>query len=95
VVITLILLASLRLLYSMARKKAQRKQETTLVPHRTPNLSTLLERAKSGDSKQAVKAYLDAGGSAASLTQLKAGPHLVHLALLHHMAFTNASWLRV
>jgi hypothetical protein len=48
----------------MARKKAQKKKpDTTLVPHRTPNLSALLERAKSGDSALAVKAYLDAGGS--------------------------------
>eukprot|EP00953_Heterococcus_sp_UTEX-ZZ885_P039710 20347-Heterococcus_DN1.PRE.2 len=47
----------------MARKKAQRKQEATLVPHRTPNLSALLENAKTGNSADAVKGYLDAGGS--------------------------------
>jgi ankyrin repeat protein len=74
----------------MARKKAQRKQETTLVPHRTPNLSALLERAKSGKSADAVRAFLDAGGSAVSLTQLKEGRHLVQLPLLHSMAVTNA-----
>eukprot|EP00953_Heterococcus_sp_UTEX-ZZ885_P011360 6577-Heterococcus_DN1.PRE.2 len=50
----------------MARKKAQKKQkqETTLVLHRAPNLNALLDGAKSGDSALAVKAYLDAGGSA-------------------------------
>jgi ankyrin repeat protein len=59
----------------MARKKAQRKQETTLVPHKTPNLSALLERAKSG-SAQAVKAYLDAGGSPMALVQWQERHHL-------------------
>jgi ankyrin repeat protein len=49
----------------MARKKAQRKQEATLVPHRTPDLSALLENAKTGNSADAVKGYLDAGGSPA------------------------------
>jgi ankyrin repeat protein len=55
----------------MARKTTQRKQETTLVPHRTPNLSALLERARTGDSAQAVKAYLDAGGAPATLVRDK------------------------
>jgi hypothetical protein len=53
----------------MALKKSQRKQETTLVPHRTPNLSVLLESAETGESAQAVRAYLDAGGSSMSLAQ--------------------------
>jgi hypothetical protein len=71
----------------MAHKKAQRqKQETTLVPHRTPTLSALLERAKSGDAAQAVKAYLDAGGSATALTQGRG----VQIPLLHIMVVTNA-----
>jgi ankyrin repeat protein len=74
----------------ITRKKAQRKQETTLVPHRTPNLSVLLGQAETGDSADAVKAYLDAGGSAVSLIQLKEGRHLVQLPLLHNMAVTNA-----
>jgi Ankyrin repeats (3 copies)/Ankyrin repeat len=74
----------------MARKKAQRKQETTLVPHRTPNLSALLERAKSGNSRQAVKAYLDAGGSPVALVHAQAAEHMLQLPLLHCMAFTNA-----
>jgi hypothetical protein len=30
----------------MARKKAQRKPQKTLVPYRTPNLSVLLARAE-------------------------------------------------
>jgi ankyrin repeat protein len=75
---------------SMGRKKAQRKQETTLVPHRTPNLSVLLETAKTGDAAQAVKAYLDAGGSPVALTQWQAGQRLLQLPLLHRIAFRNA-----
>eukprot|EP00953_Heterococcus_sp_UTEX-ZZ885_P007554 4572-Heterococcus_DN1.PRE.4 len=47
----------------MARKKTKQKQETTLVLHRTPSLQVLLDRAKFGDSAQAVRAYLGAGGS--------------------------------
>jgi hypothetical protein len=47
----------------MARKKAQRKQETALVPYRPPDMSVLLERAQTCDSASAVKTYLDAGGS--------------------------------
>jgi hypothetical protein len=71
----------------MARKKAQRKRETTLVPHRTPNLSALLERAKTGDSLQAVKAYLDAGGSAVAVVRGADGTQ--QLPLLHSMAVFN------
>jgi ankyrin repeat protein len=71
----------------MARKKAQKKkQETTLVPHRTPNLSALLERAKSGDAAQAVKAYLDAGGSADVLVQVNGQ----QMSLLLFMALHNS-----
>jgi hypothetical protein len=47
----------------MGRKKSGKKQEMRLVPHRTPHLSILLERAQRGDSVQALKDYLDAGGS--------------------------------
>jgi hypothetical protein len=68
----------------MARKKAQKKdvkQETTLVPHRIRNLSDLLERAKSGASAQAVKAYLDAGGSSRALVH---GQKLLHYMALHN-----------
>jgi Ankyrin repeats (3 copies) len=71
----------------MARKKAQRKQETTPVPHRTPNLSALLERAKSG-SAQAIKAYLDAGGAPMALVEEQRG-RLVQLPLLLHVASTS------
>jgi hypothetical protein len=49
----------------MARKKkAQKKEETTIVPHRTPNLNVLLDAAKFGHSAAAVRAFIDAGGSA-------------------------------
>jgi uncharacterized protein len=75
---------------TMARKKAQKKQETNLVPHRTPNLSALLERAKSGESADAVRAYLDAGGSPAALGEWRRGQHALQLPLLHCMAFLNA-----
>jgi ankyrin repeat protein len=55
----------------MARKKAAKQQQSSvLVPHRTPDLSSLLERAKQG-REQDVKAYLDAGGSATALVQLR------------------------
>jgi ankyrin repeat protein len=74
----------------MARKKAQRKQEATLMPHRTPNLNALLERAKTGDSAQAVKTYLEAGGSAAITDTLQGKRCQLQLPLLHSMASTNA-----
>jgi ankyrin len=75
----------------MARKMAQaQKRETTLVPHRTSNLSALLERAKSGDAAQAVEAYLDAGGAADALVRHQHGQNTLQLPLLHIMAFTSA-----
>jgi uncharacterized protein len=78
----------------MARKKAQRKQETTLVPHRTPNLSALLERAKTGDSTQALKAYFDAGGTLKAHVEAQAprgqGAATLLLPLLHHVILKNA-----
>jgi hypothetical protein len=71
---------------AMARKKAQRKQqETTLVPHRTPNLSVLLERAKAGESAADVAAFLRAGGSAQTLVETAELP----MPLLHYMALYN------
>ena len=76
----------------MARKKAQKKKpDTTLVPHRTPNLSALLERAKSGDSARAVKSYLDAGGSAgAHVLTFEASSVEQQMPLLHHMALHHS-----
>jgi ankyrin repeat protein len=74
----------------MAHKKALRKQETTLVPHKSPNLSVLLERAKSGSSPDAVTAYLDAGGSPVALSVLQGSRPPLQLPLLHYMAFRNA-----
>jgi hypothetical protein len=73
----------------MARKKAQRKQERTLVPHRTPNLSVLLERAKAGDSVKDLRAYLDAGGSPVAVVQVR-GLVMLQVPLLHSMAYTSA-----
>eukprot|EP00953_Heterococcus_sp_UTEX-ZZ885_P007548 4570-Heterococcus_DN1.PRE.1 len=75
----------------MARDKAQKKkQETTLLPHRTPNLSALLEHAKTGDSALAVEAYLDAGGSANVLVpcRILTGVHQIPL-LLYMALFSN------
>jgi formyltetrahydrofolate hydrolase len=71
---------------AMAGKKAQRKkQETTLVPHRTPNLSVLLEKAKTGESATDVAALLSAGGSAQALVETADLP----MPLLHYMALYN------
>eukprot|EP00953_Heterococcus_sp_UTEX-ZZ885_P014378 8158-Heterococcus_DN1.PRE.1 len=77
----------LHLYSSMARKKMQ---ETTLVPHRTPNLSTLLDRAKSGNEAVAVKAYLDAGGSPGTQVFGRGQMALLYMPLLHHIALYNA-----
>jgi Ankyrin repeats (3 copies) len=72
----------------MARKKAQRKQpETTLVHHRAPNLSALLDRAKLGESAQHVAAYLGAGGSARALVAVEGEP--LQIPLLQYMALYN------
>jgi ankyrin repeat protein len=62
----------------MARKKAN-KQQGTLVPHRTPDLSVMLERATFGNARQ-LRAYLEAGGSPAAQVQLDAD---ARLPLLH------------
>jgi uncharacterized protein len=74
----------------MARKKQKAKSATTLVPHRTPNLSALLDRAKNGDSAAAVTAYLAAGGSASSLVQSGGARAAQQLPLLHQMALHSA-----
>jgi uncharacterized protein len=63
------------------------------VPHRLLNLSVLLERAKSGDAAKAVKAYLDAGGSAACLVHgagEREATTMQQLPLLHHMVLYNS-----
>jgi uncharacterized protein len=74
----------------MARKRAQRnKQETSLVPHRTPDLSSLLERAKTGRSAQAVKAFLDAGGSPLTVVSCDSSDGVVQIDLLHCVILTN------
>jgi ankyrin repeat protein len=77
---------------SIARKKAQKKQRetTTLVPHRTPNLSALLEEAETGNSAQAVKAYLDAGGLPGALVYIGTKEDKQQLPLLHFMMHFNA-----
>jgi hypothetical protein len=76
---------------NMARKKAQKaKSETTLVPHRTPNLSDLLARAESGASALAVKAYLDAGGSTDVLVNSGDAVAMQQLPLLHHMVLFSS-----
>jgi hypothetical protein len=76
----------------MARKKAQKKQkqETAVVLHRTPNLSALLERAKSGASAQAVKAFLDAGGSPVAVVRCDSNEGELQIALLHCVILANA-----
>jgi uncharacterized protein len=77
----------------MARRKAQReKQETALMFHKAPRLIyLLLERAEcTGNSARAVKAYLDAGGSAVAVVQGRLADYILHMPLLHCMALTNA-----
>jgi Ankyrin repeat len=76
----------------MARKKAQKKQqqEKTLVPHRTSNLSALLEEAETGNSAQAVKAFLDAGGSPGALVYIGTKEDKQQLPLLYFMTHFNA-----
>eukprot|EP00953_Heterococcus_sp_UTEX-ZZ885_P024040 13178-Heterococcus_DN1.PRE.3 len=72
----------------MARKKAhyKKQQESSFVlQHTSPSLQVLLDRAKEGNSAQAVKAYLDAGGS--PVARLQRGAQ--HMALLHYMAFCS------
>eukprot|EP00953_Heterococcus_sp_UTEX-ZZ885_P007549 4571-Heterococcus_DN1.PRE.1 len=73
----------------MACKKAKQKQETTLAPHRTPTLSALLERAKSSESAQAVKGYLDAGGSPNAVVGLQGRVTVLQLPLLANMVLTS------
>jgi uncharacterized protein len=68
------------------------EQSTTLVPHRTPDLRVLLQKAKTGAAALAVRAYLDAGGSADALSRLvqcrgPGGPR--QILLLHHLALFN------
>jgi ankyrin repeat protein len=73
----------------MARNKAAKKQEMRLVPHRSPNLSMLFERAQRSDSAQTVRAYLDAGGSPTALVDLQIGDQLLQLPLLLAIVFLN------
>jgi ankyrin repeat protein len=73
----------------MARKKTSKKQEMRLVPHRSPDLSSLLAQAQTGDSAQAVSTFLHAGGSPAALID-QPGADLPRLSLMHSMALRNA-----
>jgi ankyrin repeat protein len=72
----------------MARKKAQRKQETTLVPPKLPTLSALLHSTRTAASAQAVRTYLAIGGSCNALLPHEYGKQgkQMQLPLLHHMA---------
>jgi hypothetical protein len=47
----------------------------------------MLEEAKSGDAAQAVKAYLDAGGSADALVHGEGAAAEHQILFLHYMAF--------
>jgi ankyrin repeat protein len=67
-------------------KKATSAPETTLVPHRAPNLTDLLERAKGGKLRD-IQQYLKAGGSANVLQPLKGFglvPLLFYVAAVSH-----------
>jgi hypothetical protein len=79
----------------MARKLTQKKkQETTLlvVPHRTPNLSALLEKAKTGNAQavKAYKAYLDAGGSPDVHVFNEGAAPMQQMPLVLHLAWYNS-----
>jgi Ankyrin repeat len=74
----------------MARKKAHKKQETTLMPHRAQNLRALLQQAETGDCAAAMRAYLDAGGSVVRSTNSGAAPNIKHMPIVHNMAYRNA-----
>eukprot|EP00953_Heterococcus_sp_UTEX-ZZ885_P003504 2400-Heterococcus_DN1.PRE.7 len=55
-------------------------------------LYVLLERAKTGDSAQALKAYLDAGGSPTAVPEVRVrggGSVLRKLPLLHYLAYNS------
>eukprot|EP00953_Heterococcus_sp_UTEX-ZZ885_P006684 4076-Heterococcus_DN1.PRE.1 len=72
----------------MARKKAQRKQEATLMPHRAPDFTGLIS-GKDGASAQAVRAYLAAGGSPVAIVQGTGQISMLQLPLLHSIAYLN------
>eukprot|EP00953_Heterococcus_sp_UTEX-ZZ885_P019288 10775-Heterococcus_DN1.PRE.3 len=73
----------------MARKKASRKQETTLVPYKASDLSGLLERAKTGTFSAAVQAYLHAGGTAMTFVEAPTARGPIQVVLPHYMAIMN------
>eukprot|EP00953_Heterococcus_sp_UTEX-ZZ885_P034585 17899-Heterococcus_DN1.PRE.2 len=65
------------------------KEETAV--HTASSLSTLLERAKTGDSALVVQAYLDAGGLPTAMVELKyPNGDVLRVPLLHSMALRNA-----
>jgi hypothetical protein len=57
-----------------------------LVPHR----SLHLERASTGNSAQAVKAFLDAGGSPMAVVSVRGAEGVVQLPILHNIAYESA-----
>jgi ankyrin repeat protein len=66
-----------------------REEETAV--HTAPSLSTLLERAKTGDSALVVQAYLDAGGLATEVVDLRyTNGDVLRVPLLHSMIVRNA-----
>jgi ankyrin repeat protein len=72
----------------MARKKSSRKQDTTVVPHRTPNLSGFLVRAQYGEAAM-LRRFLDAGGSPATLVDVMYGDEHLQLPLLQAVVILN------
>jgi hypothetical protein len=64
----------------MACKSTSRKRETTLVPHRAPNLSSFLPSAQR--EAAVMKGFLDAGGSPSTLVDLTYGDKPVEVPLL-------------
>jgi hypothetical protein len=75
----------------MARTKASKQLQSILVPHRTVDLSSLLESAKQGRARD-VKAFLDAGGSASALVQLRMlDNHLISVQLLFAVIYSQGN----
>jgi uncharacterized protein len=75
---------------TMARKKAVKASRSdAVIPHRSPNLSRLLERAKLGFARD-VKSFLDAGGSTTAVARLCLAGQMKDLPLLFAIIYSHS-----
>jgi hypothetical protein len=75
----------------MARKKAVKASGSdAVIPHRSPNLSRLLERAKLGYARD-VKHFLDAGGSPTAVARLCLAGQMKDLPLLFAIIYNHSA----